>query len=566
MPAPGKWLARTRAARSRPAPGPESSDPALPSRPLRRERDADIVAGYLQDAARYPGGRADEVCFPESEAEIASLLAEGRPLLVVGAQSSLTGGATPHGEIVVSTSAFNRMHCWTDRSVRCGAGVVLRDLETACAARDVYFAPVPTFDGATVGGVVSTDAAGAATFKHGTVRGWVEEISVVLACGEVLDVVRGDVVAHPDGWFEIERTSGARVRVPVPASAVPAVPKISAGYRGAAGMDLIDLFIGSEGTLGVVTEVRLRLAAPRPSWLTVLVAVADDREAVSLTRELRDEGLRTRAQQRERKDVATQGAGAHDDGGADVAAIEYMDARSLAILREDRVAERAGVTLPARARALLLVQVELPPACDAARAVDELAAYADASTRGPVASLCRILERRGQLEDAVPALPGQDDRRRALFALREAVPEGVNARIRDAALRSGEAISKSGGDVIVPFDRFEESLARYREILAATGLDAAIWGHISDGNVHPNLIAASAADMDRARAAQVAIGEVAIALGGSPLAEHGTGRNAGKKRLLEALHGKRGVESMRATKRALDPGWILAPGVLFDPE
>jgi D-lactate dehydrogenase (cytochrome) len=181
-----------------------------------------------------------------------------------------------------------------------------------------------------------------------------------------------------------------------------------------------------------------------------------------------------------------------------------------------------------------------------------------------VASFCRILERFGLLASAVPALPGEEERRRALFALREAVPEGMNARVRAAALSSGEPVSKSGGDVIVPFERFGEALARYREILAATGLDAAIWGHISDGNVHPNLVATGAATMETARAAQLEIGKVAIELGGSPLAEHGTGRNPVKKTLLAMLHGQDGVESMRATKRALDPDWLLAPGVLFD--
>jgi len=325
-------------------------------------------------------------------------------------------------------------------------------------------------------------------------------------------------------------------------------------------MDLIDLFIGSEGTLGVVTEARLRVG-PRPSWLAVLVPIADDAEAISLTRELRDEGLRTRSA---------------SASGVDVAAIEYMDARSLEILREDGVAERAGVPLPPGARALLLVQLELPPSYDRSRAVQELAAASgsedlteasgsgSSASPGPIATLCRILERRGLLADAVPALPGEDDRRRALFALREAVPDGVNRRIREAALRTGEAISKSGGDVIVPFERLEESLVRYRAVLEATGIDSVVWGHISDGNLHPNLIAKSSGEMEIARAAQIAIGRIAIELGGSPLAEHGTGRNPGKKLLLRELHGEAGVESMRATRRALDPENLFAPGVLFD--
>lgn len=542
------WLIRTRPARGREA--ADLSGSSGESTEMRRERDPDVVAGYLHDAARFDGGHTEEICYPTSEADVAALLAEGRPILVIGAQSSLTGGATPRGEVLVSTARLAGIGDWTGTSVRCGAGVVLRDLEAAAAARDLYFPPVPTYDGATVGGVISTDAAGAATFKYGTTRAWVEEVTVVLASGEVLDVVRGRTIAHRDGWFEIEGLDGRRRRVPVPRPSRPDVPKISAGYRGGEGLDLVDLFVGSEGTLGVVTQARLRLVGPRPSWLAVLVPVADDAEAISLTRQLREEAGRTR--------------GLGNAGGVDVAAIEYMDGRSLDILREDGVGARVGVAIPPDARALLLVQVDLPPSYDRRAALDELASVADAATPGPVARLCRILEARGLLAAAVPALPGEEDRRRALFALREAVPEGVNRRVREAALRSGEPVAKSGGDVIVPFDRLEEALARWRRVLQDTGLDAAVWGHLSDGNVHPNLIAADASGMERARAAQVAIGRIAIELGGSPLAEHGTGRNPGKQKLLEALHGSAGLDSMRATRRALDPLGLLAPGVLFD--
>lgn len=520
------WLVRTRAPRG------SSSSPSSSV-----VTDPDLVSSWLQDAARYPGGEAAGVAFPDSEAAVAALLATRRPLLVVGAQSSLTGGATPHGEIVVSTSKLDAIGPWTERSVRCGAGVVLRELDAACATRGLHFPPVPTYDGATVGGAVSTDAAGAQTFAHGTVRAWVDGLTVVLACGEVLEFVRGEVSAHPGGWFEIEKLDGTRVRVPVPKPATPAVPKNSSGYRGGPGLDLVDLFVGSEGTLGVVFDATLRVA-PRPAWMAALVPVESDGAAVELTRELR-----------------TQPA---------VSAIEYMDARSVEVLREDGVPERVGVPVPASARVLLLVQLELPAGWDRARATEELAAVSEgASVSGPVADFCRSLDARGLLDAAVPALPGEEDRRRALFALREAVPEGVNRRVRDRALASGGAVAKSGGDVIVPFDRFPEALARWRALVAETGLDCAVWGHISDGNVHPNLIARDADGMARARAAQVAIGKVAIELGGSPLAEHGTGRNPAKQALMLALHGEAGVASMRETKRALDPAWQLAPGVLF---
>ena len=114
----------------------------------------------------------------------------------------------------------------------------------------------------------------------------------------------------------------------------------------------------------------------------------------------------------------------------------------------------------------------------------------------------------------MPVLPGDSAGRDALFQLRESVPDSVNRRIRERQRTIDPAITKSGGDVIVPFERFEESLTSYRAILERHELEHAIWGHISDGNVHPNALPRSREEAGRARAAQLEIGETAVALGG----------------------------------------------------
>ena len=106
----------------------------------------------------------------------------------------------------------------------------------------------------------------------------------------------------------------------------------------------------------------------------------------------------------------------------------------------------------------------------------------------------------------------------------------------------------------------------YESQLRDRGLDAAIWGHISDGNVHPNVIPRSFADVESGREAVLAFGRAAIRLGGAPLAEHGVGRSSVKQQLLVDLYGAAGIEQMRAVKRALDPHGKLGPGVIFrDP-
>jgi D-lactate dehydrogenase (cytochrome) len=150
-----------------------------------------------------------------------------------------------------------------------------------------------------------------------------------------------------------------------------------------------------------------------------------------------------------------------------------------------------------------------------------------------------------------------------LTALREEVPASVNARIGRAKQDVDRRIEKTAGDMIVPFEHLEALLACYEREFARRRLDVAVWGHISDGNLHPNVLARSFADVESGRAAILEVGREAIRLGGSPLAEHGVGRNRVKQQLLESLYGSAGIDEMRRVKRALDPQWKLASGVLF---
>ena len=122
-------------------------------------------------------------------------------------------------------------------------------------------------------------------------------------------------------------------------------------------------------------------------------------------------------------------------------------------------------------------------------------------------------------------MPGDTHRAAQILAIREGVPAGVNARVGRAKHAVDDQIEKTAGDFIVPFDRFEQLVATCEREFSTRGLDLAIWGHISDGNIHPNLIPRSAADVVAGKEALLACGREAIRLGGAPLAEHGVGRN-----------------------------------------
>jgi D-lactate dehydrogenase (cytochrome) len=501
------------------------------------------------------GGFAAGVAFPRTEAEVAALVRDAARVLPIGAQSSLTGGATPRGELVLSTRALSSIEVGPvlvdgpapSGTVRVGAGVPLTSLLASLKTSRLYYPPVPTYDGAFVGGTISTNAAGAATFKYGSTRPWVSAMTVVLANGDVLDLQRGAVMSSVDGRFEITLSSKQMVSIPVPTYRMPRVAKLSAGYYATPDMDLIDLFIGSEGTLGIIVEATLRVIS-RPRRAVALIRCEDDLQTVAVTGALRD--LRNA----EREDGSAHRSGSREAGLLPVAAaakvgwvsaIEYMDARALRAV-SDEVFTRAGVQRPTGRSVLLMAQIEVE--------ADEGAAFE---------RLQKVLDSCGVRDEATVAAPDDERGAQRLFELREAVPSSVNALVAAAKARTHPDIEKTAGDMVVPFERLAESLALYRDAFESRGLEYAIWGHVSDGNLHPNVIPRTLDEMMRGREAIFDIARGVIAMGGAPLAEHGVGRSALKQRLLRELYGEEGIEQMRAVKRALDPDWKLAPGVLF---
>ena len=500
------------------------------------ERDPAIIDGFVRDAAHFPGGHADGVARPSTEADVAALVTSHAPNLIAGAQSSLTGGATPHGGIVISTAKLAGIERIGADHVRVGAGVPLETLQVSLDEWGAWFPPVPTFMGAFAGGVVATNAAGAATFRYGTTRAWVDGLTCVMTCGCVLDITRGETKADPH--FEIACAHGTRTVAPG-SYRMPAVPKVSAGYFAAPGMDLIDLFIGSEGTLAVITGVTFRVLPVKPLQALALLSSSDEADALRLVGELRTL--------------------------PSVAAIEHLDRRCIEIVREDGEDVKNGVTIPADASMLLIVQLELPPGTTDADGLDQIAdALDDETVSTGLAQFARVLDRYGAIERAEIAMPGNERRKKQILAVREAAPTGVNRRVGEAK-RADDRISKTAADMIVPFERFAEMMAIYERGYRARGLDYAIWGHVSDGNVHPNVIPRSYADVEAGKDAIFEFGREAARLGGCPLAEHGVGRHPVKQALMRQLYGDAGLDEMRAIKRALDPEWKLAPGVLFTP-
>ena len=454
------------------------------------------------------------------------------------------------GDVVLATTKMNRIVDVQPGRITVEPGVTVAAIQERLTEAGAWFPPVPTFTGACAGGIVATNAAGAATFKYGSTRDWVEALTVVLADGTVLDVARGMSQAH-EGRFDIETTRG-RVRVSVPTYEMPKVAKRSAGYHAAPDMDL-------DRSL---------------HWIRRHARGCDTHHVPHL-----DPGAEYRASPGSRARVKQPHSSSwgrcgrrrsttwrtRDDAGIDVCAIEHMDRRSLEIVREDGADRRNNVAVPGRncARPARTARAasrrSMPPVpssrfrnrLEVPRPTTRSAHSADCST----ATACST--------ETELALPGDRRRDAELLAVREAVPAGVNQRISTAKRTIDERIEKTAGDMVVPFERCGEMMDVYRRGFESRGLDYAIWGHLSDGNVHPNVIARSYDDVVRGKEAMLEFGRHVARLGGCPLAEHGVGRNPVKQALLAQLYGQAGIDEMRAVKQALDPDNRLAPGVIF---
>jgi FAD/FMN-containing dehydrogenase len=424
---------------------------------------------------------------PADDAAVAAALREasaaGIAVTVSGAGTGVAGGRVPFGGWVLSLEKFTRLEVHTGYAVA-GAGVLLRDVHAAALASGQLYPPDPTETGSSIGGNIACNASGSRSYRYGATGAWVERLRVVLAGGRILDIGRGEPLDFDPGTVPL-----------------PAVTKNTAGYLLRPGMDWVDLFIGSEGTLGVITEATLRLVPAPKAVLAGLVFFRSDDEAVTAVEQWR-------ATARPRM-------------------LEYFDRPSLNLLRT-RFPE-----IPAGAGAAILFDQEMESEDD-----PEIDLWLER------------LEGTGALEDSWFATTATDRERFRRF--RHTLPELVN----DAVRRSGAM--KMNTDFAVPPARNREMLAYYRQRLEEDFPGRyVIFGHIGDAHVHVNLFS-DPANPRQAAELLADFARHAVRLGGTVAAEHGVGKR--KAQLLALQYAPEHLEAMRAIKRRLDPSGILGRG------
>ncbi len=416
----------------------------------------------------------DAVVYPESTAEVSEIVRAcarlGVPVVGWGVGTSLEGHAlATRGGVAMD---FSRM----DRVLRIGAedmdctvqpGLTRTGLNAALKATGLMFPVDPGAD-ATLGGMAACRASGTTAVRYGTMRAQVLGLEVVLASGEVI-------------------RTGSRAR------------------KSASGYDLTGLFVGSEGTLGLITELTLRLHGQPEAISTATCAFPSDAAAIDTVIACIQYGLAP-------------------------ARIEYMDAESVAAVNA-----RDGLGLPVAPH--LLVEFHGTEAGVA----EETARFGDLAGEG------------GAEGFRWSSLP---EERSALWKMRHGAYWAI------VASRPGcRAIVT---DLCVPISRLAEAIAETREDIARSGVPGPMVGHVGDGNVHAALLIDPDSPQEREAAKRVAdrMAERALRLGGTITGEHGVGM--GKLGHMEAEHGG-GWAVMGAIKHALDPQGLLNPGKVIPP-
>lgn len=541
--------------------------PSSDSPPLvvdSRERIEESYGDYLSDESRYGPAEADRLIIARDEVQVSDALVAaadtGVNVTVSAGRTGIVGGAVPTGGVLLSLAGMKRVlgiHRLSDGrfTVRVEPGLSVAELRARLLTKDLgvdggkqdpaartdleafladdrafFYPPDPTEDTAHLGATVATNASGARSYRYGATRRHVHGLRAALTTGDVVAIERGRCLA--DGrLFLLYGADGRQVDVRVPGYAMPDT-KNAAGYYAAENMDLIDLFIGSEGTLGVITEIELVLAPAPEGVLSALAFFGSDEDAIAFVTHARGDAPAV--------------------GSTDVVrplALEFFDSRSLEFLRHRKAEEGPSSEIP-----------ELPDG--AATGVLFEQEFTEDTLLEIYEGWESVLSEHGSsMENTWGGMEESELAR--LRALRHSIAEQVNGVIARANARHPE-IHKIGTDAAVPPGALEEMFEFYTSELDGTPLKHVIFGHIGDNHLHLNIMPSSPEELRVGKELAARFARRAVELGGTVSAEHGIGKI--KHDFLRLQYGDDGMRQMADVKRAFDPSCVLNRGVVFPEE
>ncbi len=483
---------------------------------------------FLQDESRWRYAVPQRIVFPSSEAELRQVLvqaqAEQLAVYVQGAKTGLTAGSIPSraDSILISfrdyparVGAVRPLSTGWAR-IEASAAVTLRQLDEAAQSQGFIFPPNPTEMSAMVGGSLACNASGSRSFAFGPLRSWTQRLRVMLVNGETVWIKRGQDDG-PVSHFEFISERGTTYCVPKLNYTMPRC-KQAAGYY--SGGDLIDLFVGSEGTLGIILEAEFELR-PLPALRLPMIVFFNSEDAAHLFI------LEARQRCRDAADILKS------------VQIEFIG------------------------EAILKAFPRLAGMPDEACAAVMLEHWGDHSAGEEAVLLAwsELMLKHGAIADpSDPSFPQlllatDSTRRKAFEAFRHHIPETMNRMVAESGF------PKLATDCAVPDLMYGEVVDLYRRLLNPSGLTWFYFGHAGDNHFHVNILTHSQAEFDLAKQLYRQLCEAVIAMGGTVSAEHGIGKN--KIPYFNLMYSDTVRQQMQAVKKAVDPSGRLNPGTLF---
>ncbi len=487
---------------------------------------------YLHDESKVKSLKVEQVAFPTSFSEVSRILADwyqlDKLITVSSARTGLVAGGVPidGGGLLSIEKLSGIQECAYDDKedcyfVRLGCGTKLYELNEYLAnyPGEIFFPVDPTETSAAFGGMLGTNASGARSFYYGSIRDWVRWLRVVLPDGKVLEIKRGEHIAV-NGEFKFLDEEIIRV---LKANPIPKpLTKNTIGYHYHDSIDLIDVFIGSEGTLGVFTEVELKLAPIPKNRLYYLQFFDSREEAFNFVSGLKKTSLKALA-------------------------VEYFDSNSLLLVKNSPVRESC------RAVQMIKDSFKAGIFCDIAFEKEEEFEQAYECITELVSD-CN--------QDIEESLAGVEDKDiRDIKTFRHAIPETINAIIAKRKQDIPE-LHKISTDMAVPAEKFMELHDLYCKTLNENNLEHYIFGHIGNNHVHVNIIPRSKEEQKLAIDLYEDFAREVVAWQGAVAAEHGIGRL--KKEFFKIQYSPEIISNMRDIKKFFDPKMLLGRGVLFD--
>jgi len=484
--------------------------------------DIDEFRDFLSDAANFKGS-AEKVYFPETEADLVSILkecsAQKTKVTIAGNGTGVTGARVPQGGVVISTSKLNKIIeiNETEKYAIVQTGVILNDIQDLAESKKLFYPPDPTERNCFIGATIATNASGARTFKYGPTRNYVLSLRIVLADGETLTLERGKIFAEKY-VLNLITDSGKNIAINIPEYKMPPT-KNSAGYYVKENVDAIDLFIGSEGTLGVITEARLKLLDLPENLISCVLFFREEEDALAFISEARKESYKSRDEK--------------NTGKIDARGLEFFDVHSLGFLSD------GYPSIPRLAKAAVWFEQEFT--AENEKLLFDL-------------WLELISSNRGDFDTAWFALNKTDYEKFKDF--RHSISWQVNEYC------ASRGVMKVGTDTAVPQERFAEFYSQCKELTKEARLNYVAYGHAGDSHIHLNMLPENMERYAAAREVYRQICRKAVEYGGTISAEHGIGKL--KRDYLIDMCGLTFVKQMARMKKQFDPDKILGIGNIFD--